>query len=145
MKFLLPLLLTASLQAEHVLMLSGLALHSKKTNYDNRKYDVLIEGAGYQYRTKCGNFECSGTIMAIADSNSKFMPIASLGATYNAFWNVNIGAEFGVASKAFMNKRHIIPIVLPKAEIVFEYVIVNISYLHLRSTEVAYANFGIKF
>ena len=145
MKLLLPLILTASLQAEHVLLLSGLALHSNKTNFENRKYDVVIEGAGYQYRTECGNFDCSGTILAINDSNSHFMPIVSLGATYDVFWNIGIGAELGVASKQFMNERRTIPIAMPKAEIVFEYVIVNISYFHLPSTEDAYANFGIKF
>lgn len=142
---LLSALLSTIVIADDYVIVSGLAYHGTKINSIGREYDVLIEGIGYQHRHDCFAFECSYTGLIINDSNSHFMPIVSLGATYNVFWNIGIGAEFGVASKQFMNERRTIPIALPKAEIVFEYVIVNISYFHLPSTEVAYANFGLRF
>ena len=148
-KLLLTALLINTLAADHLLLLSGIAYHGTKENSVGREYDVLIEGAGYQYRTDCMALECSYTALAIFDSNSNFQPIASFGLSYNAFWNVNIGAEAGITSRVRPKSetRKTYPLLLPKLEIDFDWLIVNVTYIpELEySPEVVYANVGFRF
>ena len=142
-------LLVSSLAADSYLMLSGLAYHNKSENSLERKYDVFIEGAGYQYRHNCFNLECSYTALLINDSNSNFQPIASFGLSYNVAYNVNIGMEVGATSRVrpLSDTRAYYPLVLPKIELDFDWLMVNVTYIpELEySPEVVYANVGLRF
>jgi len=148
-KPLLALLIFTSLQAENYLMLSGLAYHNKKENSVGRKYDVFIEGAGYQYRYNTGDMGYSGTILFINDSNANFQPIVSIGAAYNVFHNINIGLELGATSRMRPKSmtRSYYPFILPKIEADFDLLILNVTYIpELEySPSVVYANVGVKF
>ncbi len=146
MKYLFALLISVSVFADNYLILSGVAWH-ERDRYDGTKYEVIIEGIGYQYR----DGDWSYTALAISDSNNNFMPSATVGWSKNVLWNINLGAEAGIGYRSFMRGRRVIPIVLPKMEIDFKYVMINITYIPKVETEtfyipkVVYSNIGIKF
>jgi len=149
--FLIPLLLTASLQAEHYLVLSGAAWHEEKESTEGRTYDTFIEGIGYQYRFPDETLEVSYTFLAINDSNGNFQASATLGVDYNVFWNVNLGGEAGLMSRQYLKGRKFKPVGVPKAEIDFGRVMLNVVYMpgaktaNWKVTQAVYVNVGIKF
>jgi len=148
-KPILALLLFTSLQAENYLMLSGIAYHNKKENSVGRKYDVVIEGIGYQYRHDCMALECSYTALLINDSNSNPQPIVSFGLAYNVAYNINVGIEAGATNRKRPKSetRAYYPLLLPKVEVDFDWLMLNVTYIpELEySPSVVYANVGIKF
>ncbi len=154
-------LMCASLLAEKRVILSGFAYHGEKENKVGRPYDYIIEGIGFQYRIPHDSFEYSATALVISDSNSNVMYTGTLGAVYNMFYNVNIGVEVGIGSRMIYavddsghkldyRVRNFIPVALPKLEVDFGRIMVNISYIPAISMgsigvpEVLYVNFGIK-
>ncbi len=145
-KYLIALMFSLSALADNYLILSGLAWHGRDKT-DGTKYDVLIEGAGYQYRD--GNW--SGTLLAINDSNSNFMPSATIGWSGNVLWNINLGAEAGIGYRKYLRGRRITPILLPKMEVDFGWAMLNCTYIPKIETEsihipqALYTNVGIKF
>jgi len=154
---LLILLATVSIADSYIFFPVGFAWHEKKENVNGRPYDTVIEGTGYQYRIKDGGFNYSGTVMILLDSNSNFMSLATLGISYNALYNINIGLEGGIASRVghIMNyktmeliryNRRTVGSILPKIEIDFNEVMINIGYIpKVRNiSQVVYINFGIK-
>jgi len=158
-KILLSLLLLSSISIadSYIFLPIGFAWHDPNENVNGRKYDTVIEGTGYQYRYVDDKINYSGTVMAIMDSNSKFMPSATVGISYNALYNINIGLEVGIASRIghVMNyetmeliryHRRTIGFVMPKAEIDFGKIMVNIAYIpRFRNVpQAVYINFGIK-
>ncbi len=145
-KYLFALLISASVFADNYLILSGIAWHERDRT-DGTKYEIAIEGIGYQYRYD----DWSYTALVVSDSNNNVMPSATVGWSKNVFWNVNLGAEAGIGSRSFKRGRRVIPIVLPKMEIDFRYVMINITYIPRFETDsihipnVIYSNIGIKF
>lgn len=146
MKYLFALLISVSVFADSYLILSGLAWHERERS-DGTEYEVIIEGIGYQYR----DGDWSGTVLAISDSNNNFMPSATVGWSKNVLWNINLGTEVGIGYREFIRGRRAIPIVLPKMELDFRYVMINVTYIPRIETDsihipqAVYSNIGIKF
>ena len=148
MRFILILLLTVSLYAENFLLLSGLVLHSDKSNAEGRKYNTVIEGVGYQYRDN-GN---SVTVLWFNDSNGNLMPTITAGKSWFLNKYIGVGIEGGVGSKVFEKKRLTIPLLAPKVELFLrgKYMI-NIAYFPrinhggIDIPNVVYTNLGIIF
>ena len=120
--FILNINLNAS---DHCLVISGLAWHGREENLEGREYDVLIAGAGYQYRKDWW----SVTGLGINDSNGEFMASATFGMAYSLGYNVSLGAEAGIASRVSGAERYLIPILLPKLEIAYEALVFNASFI----------------
>ncbi len=146
MKYLFALLISVSVFADNLFILGGFAWHERDRS-DGTKYEVIIESVGYQYRYE----DWSYTALVISDSNNNIMPLATVGWSKNILWNINLGAEAGVGYRDFLRGKRVIPIILPKMEIDFKYVMINITYIPRVETEsihipqAVYSNIGIRF
>ena len=103
---------------------------------------------------------CNYTALVIADSNSNLMYTGTFGVSYNVVKYINIGADVGIGSRKIYavddrghkldyRVRKVIPVGMPKIEIDFNTIIINVAYVpkieSLGIPEVLYLTFGVKF
>lgn len=132
-------------------MLSGLAWHKEKANIQNEPYRSVIPGIGYHY--KFSTTSC--TVLIVNDSNGNVMPSVTLGKTLPIIDHLNIGLELGITSRVVFEAsdsyRMVLPLAIPKIEILFDPLILNMSYIprirsgYINLNETVYINGGIKF
>ena len=137
---------SSTLSSDHYAILSGFAWHGREENLDGREYDVFIEGVGYQYRMENVQY----TALFINDSNGNFMPSLTFGYTYPFFEHLALGLDVGFAYRSFHYEYSLIPVILPKVEVNFDWIIMNIGYIprietdNIDITQTVYVNFGFK-
>ncbi len=151
MKTLLILLIAFTLHASDYVLISGFAWHEESKNVKGREFDKVIEGIGYHHKFKY----VSASTLLYNDSNSNPNISATLGATYELFNGVSVGAEAGVAYQTVIykigdNKKEFNPVAFPKIEILYDRLMMNliyvpeINYNGLNTPSVVYVNFGIR-
>ena len=148
--FLLLALLYTNGNADHYLILSGLAWHSEDKNFHGREYDTFIEGIGYQYTSEGHSY----TVMALNDSNSNFMPSITYGHSWQTIEHISVGLDIGVGYRTLLTEddsyQSVIPIVIPKIVLDIDQLIMNIGLIPpiktdtLNVTGAVYINFGLK-